>query len=175
MIQFAKRYAVVKDVSMAGDDDGARQAEDLGARMGTDLSDAVVLFHEALGSLMGLSAADHKALGILRREGPLSARELADRTALTAGAVTGLVDRMVAVGLARRSPDPHDRRRVVIEATAPADPAVADAVGAMVAGMAEVTARFSDEQLAVIAEWVEATTQVLRSQAKAISHHRQQR
>ncbi|MDO3703552.1 MarR family transcriptional regulator [Micromonospora sp. C28SCA-DRY-2] len=151
-------------------DERAPEAAEAGARLGRDLSDAVVLFHEALGSLMGLSAADHKALGIVRREGPMSARELAERTGLTAGAVTGLVDRLVAAGLARRTPDPADRRRVVIEATVPADAAVSEAVGRMVAGMAEVNSHFTPEQLRVVAEWVERTTAVLREQAHAISH-----
>ncbi|MEV4543290.1 MarR family winged helix-turn-helix transcriptional regulator [Micromonospora echinaurantiaca] len=151
-------------------DERASEAAAVGARLGTDLSDAVVLFHEALGSLMGLSAADHKALGIVRREGPMSARELAQRTGLTAGAVTGLVDRLVAAGLAQRTPDPGDRRRVVIEATQPADAAVSEAIGRMVAGMAEVTSHFTTEQLLVVADWVERTTAVLREQAQAISH-----
>ncbi|MFI5490281.1 MarR family winged helix-turn-helix transcriptional regulator [Micromonospora echinaurantiaca] len=155
---------------MAMDERASEAAAEAGARLGTDLSDAVVLFHEALGSLMGLSAADHKALGIVRREGPMSARELAQRTGLTAGAVTGLVDRLIAAGLARRTPHPGDRRRIVIEATEPADAAVSEAVGRMVAGMAEVTSHFTTEQLLVIADWVERTTAVLREQAQSISN-----
>ncbi|ACQ79775.1 transcriptional regulator, MarR family [Beutenbergia cavernae DSM 12333] len=153
---------------------GAPGAPDAAARLGTDLSDAVVLFHEALGSLLGLSAADNKALGIVRREGPMSASELATRTGLTAGAITGLVDRLEGAGLAQRTRDAADRRRLVISATATASPEVAVAIGGLQSGMAEVTSHFTPEQLLVVAEWVDRTSAVLREQAAAIARQRQE-
>ncbi|MBL7502552.1 MarR family transcriptional regulator [Frankia sp. CNm7] len=143
-----------------------------GARLGAELSDAVVLFHDAIGSLMGLSATDHKALGILRREGPMSATRLAARTGLTPGAVTGLVDRLEAAGLARRERDGDDRRRLTIVATDPASPDVAAAFARLQRAMAGVTAQFSAGELAVVARWVEATTTVLREQVHEIAHRR---
>src|SRR5699024_11757047 len=72
-----------------------------GENLGTELSDAIVGFHEATGRLLGVSAADHKALGVIQREGPLSASELAARTSVTPGAITGLIDRLEAAGLAK--------------------------------------------------------------------------
>lgn len=138
---------------------------DPGARLGTELSDAVVMFHEALGALMGLSAADNKALGVIRREGPMSARELADRTGLTAGAVTGLVDRLEHAGYARRTRHETDRRRLVIEATAPASPQVNEAVSEMAQAMGRVAEQFSPDELMVVARWVELTTATMREQA----------
>ncbi|TDE90776.1 MarR family transcriptional regulator [Occultella glacieicola] len=142
-------------------------------RLGADLSDAVVLFHEAIGSLMGLSAADHKALGILGREGPMSAGELAERTSLTAGAVTGLVDRLERAGLASRERDPADRRRLVVTAARAADPQVAEAFAGLGSAMAAVTARFTPDQLETIAEWVRLTSAAVRGQAAAIAARRE--
>ncbi|WP_156252725.1 MarR family winged helix-turn-helix transcriptional regulator [Pseudactinotalea terrae] len=141
---------------------------DRGTALGSELSDAVVAFHEAIGGLLGLSAADHKALGILQREGAMSAGELAARTSLTAGAVTGLVDRLEAAGLARRDRDHDDRRRLVVTASRPTDPRVAAAFAALGSAMAEVTAGFTLEQQQVIARWAEMTTAVLREQAAAL-------
>ncbi|MFD6447061.1 MarR family transcriptional regulator [Promicromonospora sp. NPDC060204] len=142
---------------------------DPGARLGTELSDAVVMFHEALGALMGLSAADNKALGVIRREGPMSAREIADRTGLTAGAVTGLVDRLENAGYARRTRHETDRRRLVIEATAPASPQVNAAVAEMAQAMGRVTEQFSADELLVVARWVELTTATMREQAVRVA------
>ncbi|GAA2243531.1 MarR family transcriptional regulator [Promicromonospora sukumoe] len=138
---------------------------DPGARLGAELSDAIVMFHEALGALTGLSAADNKALGVIRREGPMSARELADRTGLTAGAVTGLVDRLEHAGYARRTRHETDRRRLVIEATAPASPQVNEAVAEMAQAMGRVTGQFTADELLVVARWVELTTATMREQA----------
>ena len=76
------------------------------------LGAATVMMHSAIGERAGLSATEFKALDILIRSGSVTAGELADRTGLTTGAVTGLVDRLEAAGFARRARDPHDRRRV---------------------------------------------------------------
>ncbi|WP_275006892.1 MarR family transcriptional regulator [Promicromonospora iranensis] len=141
---------------------------DSGARLGAGLSDAIVMFHEALGALTGLSAADHKALGVIRRDGPMSARELADLTGLTAGAVTGLVDRLEDAGYARRTRHETDRRRLVIEATAPASPQVKEAVAEMQEAMTLVTEQFSADELAVVARWVTLTTATMREQAARV-------
>jgi DNA-binding MarR family transcriptional regulator len=156
----------------AGPDAGSAAA---GARLGAELSDAVVMFHEALGALMGLSAADHKALGVIRRDGPMSARELADRTGLTAGAVTGLVDRLEQAGYARRARHQTDRRQLVIEATAPASPQVNRAVAEMREAMALVTEQFSAEELTVVARWVSLTTATMREQAAEVAARRGRR
>lgn len=95
----------------------------------------------------------------------MSARELADRTGLTAGAVTGLVDRLEHAGYARRTRHETDRRRLVIEATAPASPQVNEAVTEMVQAMGRVTEQFSPDELLVVARWVELTAATMREQA----------
>ena len=41
--------------------------------------------------------------------------ELARRTGLTTGAITGVIDRLEKAGFARRARDSSDRRRVIIE------------------------------------------------------------
>ena len=47
--------------------------------------------------------------------GPITAGELAERTGLTTGAITGVIDRLEKAGFVRRVKDPDDRRRVIIE------------------------------------------------------------
>lgn len=58
------------------------------------------------------------ALWELGRSGPLALKDLAGRMKLDASTVVGVVDRLVAKGLAVRQPDPQDRRRVSLEPTA---------------------------------------------------------
>ncbi|HLS73172.1 MAG TPA: MarR family transcriptional regulator [Actinomycetaceae bacterium] len=140
-----------------------------GENLGTELSDAIVGFHEATGRLLGVSAADHKALGVIQREGPLSASELAARTSVTPGAITGLIDRLEAAGLAHRERDPADRRRLVVTASAPTDPRVTAAFAELGRAMAEVVAAFTPEQQQVIAQWASRTSAVLRERTAAIT------
>ena len=59
-------------------------------------------------------------LGKLRRHGPpyqVSAGKLATELRLSSGAMTNRLDRMEAAGLARRLPDPNDRRGTLVEPT----------------------------------------------------------
>lgn len=163
MVKATKLYAVVDYIAMNKDEN------DPGASLGTELSDAIVGFHEAIGGLLGVSAADHKALGILRREGPLSASQLAARTSVTPGAVTGLIDRLAAAGLVRRERDPVDRRRLVVTASAPTDPAVGIAFSELGKAMADVVAAFTPEQQQAISDWATRTTAVLRERTAAIT------
>lgn len=63
----------------------------------------------------GLTSMQAKLLGLLVR--PLPMRELAVLLGCDASNVTGIVDRLEAQGLARREPDPRDRRVKRVVAT----------------------------------------------------------
>ena len=83
--------------------------------IGFRLSTATVLFHTAIADRLGIGATDVKCYSILRQTGPITAGELAERTGLTTGAITGVIDRLEQAKLVRRARDPHDRRRIVLE------------------------------------------------------------
>src|SRR5690625_7853084 len=83
-----------------------------GDRLGQDLSTAVVLLHEELGRAAGLTAADYKALGFVRREGPLPLGEFANRLGVVPSAAAAIADRLERAGHVERCPDPAARRRV---------------------------------------------------------------
>ena len=68
----------------------------------------------------GISVADYLVLGVIRRSpqhrsAPTAICEVLGRTT---GGMTLTIDRLVRAKLVRRLPDPGDRRRVVVEATA---------------------------------------------------------
>jgi DNA-binding MarR family transcriptional regulator len=71
-------------------------------------------FQEAVAHRVGINATDLKCLNILRELGSATAGELADRTGLTTGAVTRMIDRLVRAGYVRRHHDTTDRRRVIV-------------------------------------------------------------
>jgi DNA-binding MarR family transcriptional regulator len=56
-------------------------------------------------------------MDILDQHGSMSAGDLAQESRLTTGAITAVIDRLERAGLARRVPDPADRRRVLVEPT----------------------------------------------------------
>ncbi len=80
-----------------------------------ELAGATIMFHQVVADRLGMNVTDHKCAGILWREGPLAAGALAERTGLTTGAITGVIDRLEKAGYVRRTRDPEDRRRVIVE------------------------------------------------------------
>jgi DNA-binding MarR family transcriptional regulator len=66
---------------------------------------------------IGVNETDLRCLNIIENSGGLTAGELADQSGLTAGAITGVLDRLERAGFARRASDPADRRRVRVEVT----------------------------------------------------------
>jgi DNA-binding MarR family transcriptional regulator len=83
--------------------------------IGFRLSTATILFHAAIADRFRISTTDLKCYSILRQAGPITAGDLAERTSLTTGAITGVIDRLERAELVRRERDPHDRRRIVLE------------------------------------------------------------
>jgi len=109
-----------------------------------------ILFHQAVADRLGLHVTDLRCLNILLEAGSVPAGEIGERTGLTTGAVTRMVDRLERAGYVRREPDPTDRRRVIVSPVAEQ----MARIGPMYTGMAEAWATamndYDDEQLTVI-------------------------
>jgi len=131
--------------------------------LGREFATAVVVFHEAVGRLLGLSAVERKCIDVLRRLGPVTAGTIGEHTGLTTGAVTGLMDRLEKAGYVRRERDPRDRRKVVLQLlpNEQMDALLATAFGPFGEDMADIATRYSAAELRVIADWIQATTTAL--------------
>src|SRR2546430_1487431 len=91
----------------------ARMLSDL-ARSAQRAATDGILFHQAVADRLGLHISDLRCLNILLETGSVPAGEIGERTGLTTGAVTRMVDRLERAGYVRREPDPTDRRRVIV-------------------------------------------------------------
>ncbi|MFK4086879.1 MarR family winged helix-turn-helix transcriptional regulator [Kribbella sp. NPDC020789] len=104
---------------------------------------AMVLHSLASSEAAGLNATDYFALNLLDLSGPLTSGDLARWTGLSTGATTRMIDRLEERGHVRRSLDPSDRRKVVVEMAKPpktVDQAVAGArrrLGAVIQSYSE--------------------------------------
>ena len=86
-------------------------------RAGREMSARSVMFYTVVAERLGLGVSDLRAWDLLLKDGPITASRFAELTGLTPGAVTGLIDRLVKAGAVKRTPDPHDRRKVIISVT----------------------------------------------------------
>ena len=114
-----------------------------------------VLFSHAVADRAGISSTDLETLDILARNGPMTAGRLAELTGLTTGAITGLVDRLDRRGYARREPHPSDRRSVIVRPLIEnAERDLAPSYAGMSQAMADLMSRYSDEELAVVTDFL---------------------
>jgi DNA-binding MarR family transcriptional regulator len=82
-----------------------------------EMSTETIMFHQSVADVLGLHITDHKCLDLIYRFGAMPAGRLAELTGLTTGAVTGIIDRLEEAGYVRRTNDPEDRRRTIVEPT----------------------------------------------------------
>jgi DNA-binding MarR family transcriptional regulator len=134
-------------------------------RIGRQYSTATVLFHSVVAGLFRLNATDWKCAELLTQTGPITAGELAEQSGLTTGAITGVVDRLEQARFVRREQDPRDRRRVIIRPIPEREQEVLQLLQPFGQRVAEVSARYSDRELALILEFLSHSVQVLREEA----------
>jgi DNA-binding MarR family transcriptional regulator len=94
----------------------------------------------------GIGRPEFDVLATLRRSGPpfeLSPGALGASMMLSSGGTTARIDRLEDAGLVRRSPDPDDRRGVVVGLTARGRRLVDDALAAGLARQQELLAHLS--------------------------------
>jgi DNA-binding MarR family transcriptional regulator len=148
----------------------AAQAPASGELLGREFSTAIVVFHEAVGMLLGLSAVERKCIDVLRRLGPVTAGTIGEHTGLTTGAVTGLMDRLEKAGYVQRTRDPQDRRKVVVQLlpNEQMDALLAAAFGPFADDMGKIAAGFTEAQRRTIADWIGRTTDALVANTQRI-------
>ena len=147
------------------------EEEDARARLVERLNEAMraqstqtVLLHTVLAARLGLNATDHKALDVVARRGPLTAGQIAEHTGLTTGAVTGVIDRLEKAGMARRSSDPGDRRRVVIEVAPEGLAKLEPLFASLTRRMEELASQYSDQELELLCTFAERCIQIVEQE-----------
>ncbi len=129
----------------------------------------IVLFHAAVAERLGLGPADHKCFDLLLRLGPIPAGELADKSGLTTGAITGVIDRLERAGYVVRASDPSDRRRVVVQPNR--DKALADLLPVF-EGVKRATSamldRYSADQLELMLDFLNRVDELIEEQTAAL-------
>jgi DNA-binding MarR family transcriptional regulator len=109
---------------------------------------------ELVCQLMGINRTDSRCMDLLDQHGSMSAGDLAEASRLTTGAITAVIDRLERAGLARRVPDPRDRRRVLVEMT---PKAYESAFELMIEPLRELYAplasRYSDDDLRLLIDF----------------------
>lgn len=142
---------------------------DVLARVGREHSDATVLFHSTIASLLGLHPTDYKVLGMLERRGPMSAGDIARSSGLAMASVTNLVDRLEHKGFVRRTRGSTDRRRVVVEPAVDREAAAQQLFASTRRSLARLYRKYSERELRVIADFLDRNATRLRVETRKVT------
>jgi DNA-binding MarR family transcriptional regulator len=114
-----------------------------------------VLLHHATASKAGLNVTDAQAINALVLDGPQTPGRLAQLMGITTGgAITAVIDRLEKAGCVKRTRDPDDRRRVIIEPVPENVARLSRYFEPIGRHFAERVAACSDEQLRFLLDWV---------------------
>ena len=128
-----------------------------------DFREITTEFEQRLGQQLTVNPTDLAAMEHLIQDGPLTPTELARRVGVTTAAMTTSIDRLTAVGHVTRSPNPADRRGVLV---VPAPASVGKAMGMllpMIMGIDRVLDSYDEVQREVIASYLREVVEVYRS------------
>jgi DNA-binding MarR family transcriptional regulator len=139
----------VKPQDDQNEDDQSELANRIIASM-TDLAGALGRLNDLIAQHLGIAQTDLLCLHVLNRAGVSTAGALSAQLGRTTGAVTHMIDRLEKAGYVRRRPDPRDRRRVLVEASAPGLERIASFYDGMDARSRRLMATFSGDQLTAI-------------------------
>lgn len=142
------------------------------AQVGREHSDATVFFHAEIARLLDLHPTDYKTMGVLDRIGPMTAGQIAEHTGLASASVTNLIDRLESKGLARRVRDSTDRRRVMVEPVAEWVSGARRMFTSTRASLARLFERYSEGDLAVIADFLARNAERLHEETRKITSAR---
>jgi len=92
---------------------GTAAAGEIAASLRAFVAQAIV-YNLLASEALGLAPADLVCMCLLQLHGPATPGWLAEKTSLSTGAVTGVVDRLERAGYVTRARDPQDRRRVIV-------------------------------------------------------------
>jgi DNA-binding MarR family transcriptional regulator len=117
---------------------------------------------------MGVNRTDARCLDLVEQFGPITAGRLAEGAGLTTGAVTAVIDRLVAKGYLRRVPDPADRRRVMVEITEQLEERAGRYYGPLAELAFPFLSRYSNAELELVADFLRASTEIVEKRAREV-------
>ena len=115
-----------------------------------EFSIGTVLFHRAVGQILGVNVTDMKCLDMMTLQGSTTPSQLAAHTGLSSGATTAMIDRLERAGLVERQPHPKDRRGTILVLTEEAMRKLPSLFSSLGTAMETLVSSYPQKELAVL-------------------------
>lgn len=122
-------------------------------RGGREYSIGAVLFHRAVGQLLGVNVTDVKCLDIMTLKGSASPSELAQHTGLSTGATTAMLDRLEKAKLIQRRPHPTDRRSRIVVLSKEATRKLPTLFASLAKAMEALVSSYTEKEIKILADF----------------------
>ncbi|MFI0353890.1 MarR family winged helix-turn-helix transcriptional regulator [Actinomadura sp. 9N407] len=130
-----------------------------------------VLLHHTTASKAGLNVTDAQCLNALSLDGPQTPGRLAQMMGITTGgAITAVIDRLEKAGYVRRSRDPDDRRRVIVELVPENAERYARYFEPIAEEFGEHLAGYSDTQLRALSDYMRHSNETMPGLIDRVRH-----
>ena len=141
---------------------GTRQRMELHRAVRQSMRDLAVqlsLLTHQIGGRLDLKGTDLDCLDLIDRYGPIGPGALARRTGLHPATMTGIIDRLERGGWIARERDPNDRRAITVQLVRTRGREILRLFGGMNTALTQICAGYTDDELAVIADFVRRTAE----------------
>ncbi|SEF93862.1 DNA-binding transcriptional regulator, MarR family [Thermomonospora echinospora] len=130
-----------------------------------------VLLHHATASRAGINMTDAQCINLLVLDGPQTPGRLAQTMGITTGgAITAVIDRLERAGYVKRTRDPQDRRRVIVEPVPETVARLSSYFEPVARAAGDRLAALDDEQLQVLADWFQNWNAMMPAVIEDIQH-----
>src|SRR5215469_830025 len=140
-------------------------------RGGREFSIGTVLFHQAVGQILGINVTDMKCLDMMILNGSASPTELAEHTGLSSGATTAMIDRLQEAGLIKRHRHPKDRRGTVLLLTRQAMRRLPSLFESLGRAMTLLLSGYSRSELEVLADYFDEVGRLWTEEREKLQYH----
>ena len=134
-----------------------------------DLNGELTSLNRRVSGKAGLKDIDLECLDLLVRDGPTGPSALARALVLHPATMTGVLDRLDHGGWIERGRDPADRRASVIRAAKNRAGEVYGLFSGMNSSLDDICSRYSDDELAVLSDFIARTAEAGRRAANALA------
>lgn len=134
-----------------------------------DLSIQMALFNHQVGAHLDLRDADLECLDLIGRFGPIGPTALAKRAGLHPATLTGVLDRLERGGWVVRTPNPSDRRAVLVQIIREREAEVARMYAGLGSAVERLCSDLADDDLMLVAEFLLRTARASRSETETLA------
>jgi DNA-binding MarR family transcriptional regulator len=128
-----------------------------------DLSIQMALLNHQVGAHLDLRDADLECLDLISRYGPVGPTALARRAGLHPATLTGVLDRLERGGWVVRTPNPSDRRAILVQIIKAREAEVERMYSGLGSAVDDLCAEIEDDDLTVIADFLLHTARASRA------------